>query len=117
MSIHYLLDGYNVIHQMPSVLNLAKLEDRRRRLIRFMEQNTPQGSPNNRVTGNPQAGIQEGGRQRGTNAGAHEQHQLGRLVPLMLCGRDAQARAVGQSGMDRQKHIGHKTPSSVWDLR
>jgi len=35
---------------MPSVLNLAKLEDRRRRLIRFIEQNTPQGSPNNRVT-------------------------------------------------------------------
>ena len=35
---------------MPSVLNLAKLEDRRRRLIRFIEQYTPQGSPNNRVT-------------------------------------------------------------------
>ena len=50
MSIHYLLDGYNVIHQMPSVLDLAKLEDRRRRLIGFIEQYAPQGSLNNRVT-------------------------------------------------------------------
>ncbi len=44
------MDGYNVIHQMPSVLDLAKLEDRRRQLIRFIEQYTPQGSSNNRVT-------------------------------------------------------------------
>jgi predicted RNA-binding protein with PIN domain len=35
---------------MPSVLDLAKLEDRRRALIRFIEQYTPQGSSNNRVT-------------------------------------------------------------------
>ena len=43
---------------MPSVLDLAKLEDRRRQLIRFIEQYAPQGSPNNRVTvvfdGNPE---------------------------------------------------------------
>lgn len=35
---------------MPSVLNLTKLEDRRRQLIRFIEQYMPQGSQNNRVT-------------------------------------------------------------------
>lgn len=47
-----------MIHQMPSVLSLAKLEDRRRQLIRFIEQYAPQGSLNNRVTvvfdGNPE---------------------------------------------------------------
>ncbi len=50
MSIHYLLDGYNVIHQMPKALNLPELEEQRRYLIRFIEQYAPQGSSNNRVT-------------------------------------------------------------------
>ncbi len=50
MSIHYLLDGYNIIHQMPAALDLTKLEDQRRHLIRFVEQHRPQGSANNRVT-------------------------------------------------------------------
>jgi predicted RNA-binding protein with PIN domain len=50
MSIHYLLDGYNVIHQIPSALNQAKLEDRRYSLVRFIEQHRPQGSVNNPVT-------------------------------------------------------------------
>ena len=35
---------------MPSVLDLAKLEDRRRQLICFIEQYAPQGSSNNCVT-------------------------------------------------------------------
>ena len=35
---------------MPSALNQAKLEDRRRHLIRFIEEYHPQGSANNRVT-------------------------------------------------------------------
>jgi predicted RNA-binding protein with PIN domain len=35
---------------MPSALNLAKLEDQRCHLIRFIEQRRPQGSANNRVT-------------------------------------------------------------------
>ena len=35
---------------MPSALNLSTLEERRRQLIRFIEQHKPQGSPNNRVT-------------------------------------------------------------------
>jgi len=35
---------------MPSALSLDKLEDRRRHLVRFIEQHAPQGSPNNRVT-------------------------------------------------------------------
>jgi len=43
---------------MPPALNLAKLEDQRRHLVRFIEQHTPQGSSNNRVTivfdGNPE---------------------------------------------------------------
>ena len=39
-----------MIHQMPSALNQAKLEDQRRYLVHFMEQHRPQGSVNNRVT-------------------------------------------------------------------
>jgi len=35
---------------MPLVLNLAKLEDQRKKLIHFVECSTPQGSLNNRVT-------------------------------------------------------------------
>ena len=49
MSIKYLLDGYNIIHQMPGS-NLAKLEDQRWHLIRFIEQYQPQGSVKNLVT-------------------------------------------------------------------
>ena len=50
MSIHYLLDGYNVIHQMPLALDQTKLEDQRWCLVRFIEQYRPQGSINNPVT-------------------------------------------------------------------
>jgi predicted RNA-binding protein with PIN domain len=39
-----------VIHQLPPVLNQAKLEDRRLGFVRFIEQHAPQGSANNRVT-------------------------------------------------------------------
>jgi predicted RNA-binding protein with PIN domain len=35
---------------MPSALDLAKLEDQRWYLVRFIEQHRPQGSMNNRVT-------------------------------------------------------------------
>lgn len=35
---------------MPPALNLTKLEDQRRCLIRFIERCAPQGSPKNRVT-------------------------------------------------------------------
>jgi predicted RNA-binding protein with PIN domain len=49
MSIKYLLDGYNIIHQMPGPY-LAKLEDRRWHLIRFIERSRPQGSAKNSVT-------------------------------------------------------------------
>jgi predicted RNA-binding protein with PIN domain len=44
------LDGYNVIHRIPAALDQAKLEERRWYLIRFIEQQRPQGSRNNRVT-------------------------------------------------------------------
>ena len=49
MSIHYLLDGYNITNQM-SALNLEKLEDQRAHLIRFIERYSPQGSSKNHVT-------------------------------------------------------------------
>ena len=49
MSLHYLLDGYNVIHQMPD-LNRPALEDQRRALVHFLETRRPQGSSRNRVT-------------------------------------------------------------------
>ena len=49
MSLHYLLDGYNIIHQIPA-LTLSKLEDQRRGLIRLIEHFQPQGSWRNKVT-------------------------------------------------------------------
>ena len=49
MSLHYLLDGYNIIHQMPLSVDI-KLEDQRRQLIRWVESRAPQGSSRNMVT-------------------------------------------------------------------
>ena len=49
MSLHYLLDGYNIIQQSPT-LSRKKLEDGRQGLIAFLRVNRPQGSVNNRVT-------------------------------------------------------------------
>ena len=49
MSLQYLLDGYNIIHQMP--LNASdSLNDQRNALIGFIEKNHPQGSHKNEVT-------------------------------------------------------------------
>ena len=50
MSLHYLLDGYNIIHQIPSLIALDKLEDRRNGLVRFIERNKFRGSVNNKIT-------------------------------------------------------------------
>ena len=49
MSLHYLLDGYNIVHQMPTSAP-EKLEDQRNRLVGFIERCHPQGSPKNKVT-------------------------------------------------------------------
>ena len=49
MSRHFLVDGYNVIRQIPS-LDEKSLEDGRAWLIRFIQDNRPQGSPRNSVT-------------------------------------------------------------------
>ena len=56
MSLHYLLDGYNILKQIPA-LNDLPLEDGRRGLLRWIETQRPQGSVNNTLTvvfdGNP----------------------------------------------------------------
>ena len=56
MSLHYILDGYNILKQIPAFNDLT-LEDGRRGLIRWIENARPQGSVNNTVTvvfdGNP----------------------------------------------------------------
>jgi predicted RNA-binding protein with PIN domain len=49
MSLHYLLDGYNVLKQMPSLRDLP-LEDGRKGLLGWIGAIRPQGSMNNRVT-------------------------------------------------------------------
>lgn len=49
MSLHYLLDGYNIIKQIPE-LAPKKLEDGRRALVRAIEVHQPQGSSQNSVT-------------------------------------------------------------------
>lgn len=56
MSLHYLLDGYNILKQIPAFNDLP-LEDGRKGLIRWIETARPQKSVNNTVTvvfdGNP----------------------------------------------------------------
>lgn len=49
MSRHFLLDGYNILRQMPGTDELS-LEDGRAKLIRFVRDRQPQGSPRNAIT-------------------------------------------------------------------
>ena len=49
MSLHYILDGYNILKQIPAFNDLS-LEDGRRGLMRWIETQRPQGSVNNTVT-------------------------------------------------------------------
>ncbi len=49
MALHFLVDGYNVIHQMPQ-LDQGKLEVQRLGLIHHIEHHRPQGSIKNKVT-------------------------------------------------------------------
>lgn len=49
MSVHYLLDGYNVIKQIPKWANLS-LASGRTELYRHLLSQRPQGSPQNKVT-------------------------------------------------------------------
>ncbi len=49
MSLHYILDGYNIVKQIPQFVD-CKLEEGRERLIRYLEEERPQGSLNNEVT-------------------------------------------------------------------
>lgn len=48
MSRQFLLDGYNVLHKMPELVEKS-LEDGRAGLLRFISQGRPQGSPRNSV--------------------------------------------------------------------
>ena len=49
MSVHYLLDGYNIIKQTPG-LNQGSLEAQRNALLAWIEIGQPQGSLQNTVT-------------------------------------------------------------------
>lgn len=49
MSLHFVIDGYNLIKQTPA-LNKDNLEDSRVALIKFLNIHRPQGSGNNQVT-------------------------------------------------------------------
>ena len=49
MSVHYILDGYNIIHQIPA-LDSKKIRDDKEHLIDFVERYKPQGSRYNQVT-------------------------------------------------------------------
>ena len=49
MALHYVLDGYNVIHQLPPLADLGP-EDSRTGLIRMLQTLQPQGSFRNEVT-------------------------------------------------------------------
>ena len=49
MSLHYLLDGYNIIKQTPS-FNRGTLEEQRLALIQWISRTSPQGSVKNGIT-------------------------------------------------------------------
>jgi len=49
MSLHYILDGYNIVHQMPVDLN-SDIDVQRRQLVTFIETRRPHGSSHNKVT-------------------------------------------------------------------
>ena len=49
MSLHYLLDGYNVLKQMEAFRDLP-LEEGRRGLLKWISDSRPQGRVNNQVT-------------------------------------------------------------------
>ncbi len=49
MSLHYLVDGYNIVKQAP-VLADQPLREGRDKLLRWIDAQRPQGSVNNRVT-------------------------------------------------------------------
>jgi len=49
MSLHFIIDGYNLIKQT-NLLKRANLEDSRAALIRFLTIERPQGSRNNKIT-------------------------------------------------------------------
>ncbi|MFA5087560.1 MAG: NYN domain-containing protein [Candidatus Omnitrophota bacterium] len=49
MSLHYLLDGYNIINQLP-VLAGKKFQERRDSFVHSLEVSRPQGSARNSVT-------------------------------------------------------------------
>ena len=49
MSLHYLVDGYNIVKQAPPLADLP-LEQGRAGLVRWIDAERPQGSINNRVT-------------------------------------------------------------------
>jgi predicted RNA-binding protein with PIN domain len=49
MSLHYLVDGYNVVKQAPALADRS-LEQGRDGLLRWIDAQRPQGSVNNRVT-------------------------------------------------------------------
>ena len=49
MSLHYIIDGYNVIKQTPS-LTKKSLKDSRLSLVKLIKEKRPQGSKNNEVT-------------------------------------------------------------------
>ena len=49
MSLHYLVDGYNIVKQAPALAD-QRLEDGRAGLLRWIDAHRPHGSANNRVT-------------------------------------------------------------------
>ena len=84
MSLHYILDGYNILKQIPA-LNDLSLEDGRRGLIRWIETQRPQGSVNNTLTvvfdGNPDFfGASPGGATRVIFANGSADDKIKRMV-------------------------------------
>ena len=49
MSLHYLLDGYNIVNKIPG-LGQKSLNDQRQSLVKFIDVKRPQGSIKNAVT-------------------------------------------------------------------
>lgn len=49
MALHYILDGYNIIYKVSSLWS-SSIQKSREKLIRYIQNNRPQGSLKNKVT-------------------------------------------------------------------
>jgi predicted RNA-binding protein with PIN domain len=103
MSLHYLLDGYNIVKQVPAFRDLP-LEEGRRGLLRWIDISRPQGSVNNLVTvvfdGHPEHSLFPG-----THTGGSQESQGIRVIFSDGCSADDTIKAMVEEDADRKNCV------------